>query len=539
MPSLRQLAALAALAALALIAVLPAGCGKRETLADSGRRTGTLHLALGSEPGELDPQRQINIDQMNVSLALFEGLTALDERTSLPVPGAAERWGTSPDGLIWTFHLRPGLTWSDGAPLIADDFAWSLRRALSPALASEYAYVLYPIRGAEDFNAGRTADPATLGVRAIDATTLEIALVHPVPLLPAILALPVAFPVPRQALAAAAQSGDERRWTRPQFLVGNGPFTLAEWSPNRQLVTERNPRFHEPAKLARLVFHPYDQAAAQESAFRAGQLHLTSDLPATRLAHYREDVRGALRTEPVLEANFLRFNTTRPPFDDPRVRRAFTLAIDRRSLVESVARGGQPPGITLCPSGLPGYTPPPGVEHDATAARALLAAAGFPEGRGFPPVEVITFNTDLNLKILEALQQRWQGELGVTVALAPKEKNVWISEERRLAYQISLARWIADYADPVAFLELFLTTSGNNATGWSDPEYDRLVQAAASEADLARRNALFRDAEQRLLGALPIAPLYHGTRNYLADPTVRGWEPALLGFHRYQHVSLE
>jgi oligopeptide transport system substrate-binding protein len=350
--------------------------------------------------------------------------------------------------------------------------------------------------------------------------------------------LPVAFPIPRQALAKAAAAGDERRWTRPEFLVGNGPFVLTEWSPNRQLVTARNPQFHEPAKLAAIVFHPYDQAAAQEAAFRTGQLHLTADLPPTRLAHYRANQPQVLRTEPVLEANFLRFNTTRPPFADERVRRAFALAVDRRALVEAVTLGGQAPGATLCPSGLPGYEPPAGIAHDPAAARQLLAAAGFPGGRGFPAAEAIGFTSDLNQKVLEALQQMWQRELGVTVTLAPKEKNVWITDERRLAYEISLARWIGDYADPIAFLELFLAGGGNNATGWADAEYDRLVRAAATESDLARRNALFRAAEERLLAALPVAPLYHGTRAYLADPAVRGWEPALLGFHRYQHVSL-
>ncbi len=527
------------LAALLVLALLPLGCGKRETVAEAGRRTGTLHLALNSEPGELDPQRQINMDQMSVSLALFEGLTALDERTSRPVPAAAERWETSADGLVWTFHLRPGLRWSDGTPLTAEDFVWSLRRALSPALASEYAYVLHPIRGAEDFNAGRTADPAALGLRNLDATTLELTLARPTPLLPAILSLPVAFPIPRQALARAAATGDERRWTRPEFLLGNGPFVLTEWSPNRRLVTTRNPHFHEPAKLAALVFRPYDAATAQEAAFRTGQLHLTADLPATRIAHYRAQQPQVLRTEPVLEANFLRFNTTRPPFTDARVRRAFALAIDRPALVEAVTRGGQAPGVALTPSGLPGYTPPPGPGHDPATARRLLAEAGFPDGRGFPAIEAITFSADQNQKVLEALQQMWSRELGVTVTLAPKEKNVWIADERRLAYDLSLARWIADYADPVAFLELFLAGGGNNATGWADPEYDRLLRAAAAESDPARRNTLFREAEERLLAAAPVAPLYHGARSYLVDPAVRGWEPALLGFHRYQHLSFE
>jgi len=537
MPPLRRTAA--CLAALLCVFLLPLGCAKRETAVAAGRRTGTLHLALNSEPGELDPQRQVNLDQMSVALALFEGLTALEERTSRPVPAAAERWETSADGLTWTFHLRPGLRWSDGAPLTAADFARSLRRALSPALASEYAYVLYPIRGAQDFNAGRTADPATLGIRAVDATTLEFSLVRPTPLLPAILTLPVTFPVPEQSLARAAAAGDERRWTRPEFLVGNGPFALAEWSPNRRIVATRNPHFHEPARLAAIVFHPFEQASAQEAAFRAGQLHLTADLAASRLDYYRREQPQLLRTDPSLETALLRFNTTRPPFDDVRVRRAFSLAIDRRALVDTVARGGQTPATAFCPPALPGYTPPDGARHDPDAARRLLAEAGYPEGRGFPQTEVITFNSDLNPKLLESLQQTWQRELGIAVALAPKEKNVWIADERRLAYQLSLARWIADYADPVAFLELFLAASGNNATGWADPEYDRLVLAAAAEPDSARREALFREAETRLLEACPAAPLYHGTRIYLADPAVHGWEPAPLGFHRYQHVALE
>jgi oligopeptide transport system substrate-binding protein len=539
MPPLRRTTALLATALSLAIALLPLGCAKRETAAAAGRRTGTLHLALNSEPGELDPQRQVNLDQMSVSLALFEGLTALEERTSRPVPAAAERWETSADGLVWTFHLRPGLRWSDGTPLTADDFARSLRRALSPALASEYAYVLYAIRGAEDFNAGRTTDPAALGIRAVNAVTLELSLVRPTPLLPAILTLPVAFPVPQQSLARASAAGDERRWTRPEFLVGNGPFVLAEWSPNRRIVTTRNPHFHESAKLSGIVFHPFEQATAQESAFRAGQLHLTADLAASRLGYYQREQPQLLRTDPSLETGFIRFNTTRPPFADSRVRRAFSLAIDRRSLVETVARGGKAPATAFCPSGLPGYTPPVGARHDPEAARRLLAEAGYPEGRGFPQTEVVTFNSDLNPKLLESLQQTWQRELGVGVTLAPKEKNVWIAEERSLTYQLSLARWIGDYADPVAFLELFLAASGNNATGWADPEYDRLVLAASAESDPARRDVLFREAETRLLDACPATPLYHGTRLYLADPAVRGWEPAPLGFHRYQHVWLE
>ena len=523
--------------ALLVLALLPIGCAKRESRVESGNRTGTLHLAIGAEPRELDPQLQGTFDEMCVSLALFEGLTAIDERTSLPVPAAAERWETSSDGLRWTFHLRPGLRWSDGAPLNSADFVWSLQRALSPALASEYAYVLYPIRGAQAFNAGTLSASKPLGIRSPNPQTLEIELERPTPHLAAILALPVAFPVPR-ALLEKLPGDEARRWTRPEHFVGNGPFTLTEWSPNRQIVAQRNPLFHEPAQLTAIVFHPFEQATAQEAAFRTGQLHLTSELPAARIADYRANHPDQLRLDPFLEANFLRFNTTRPPLDDPRVRRALTLAIDRRALVGKVALAGQQPATGLLSPELPGYAPPAGVSYDPDTARHLLAEAGFPAGRGFPAMEAMYFASELNQKLLEAIQQMWQRDLGITVTLAAKEKQVWFTEERRLAYQISLARWIGDYVEPSTFLELFITGGGNNATGWAQPEYDRLVRSGAGESDPSTRNALYRRAEELLLQALPVAPLFHGTRPYLIQPAVQGWEPALLGFHRYQHVAL-
>jgi oligopeptide transport system substrate-binding protein len=405
-------------------------------------------------------------------------------------------------------------------------------------LASEYAYVLHPIRGAQAFNAGTLPAGAALGIRALDPLTLALDLERPTPHLAAILALPVAFPIPRALLEKLASTDEARRWTRPEHFIGNGPFTLTEWSPNRQIAMRRNPHFHEPAKLAALVFHPFEQATAQEAAFRTGQLHLTSELPAARIAAYRANNPELLRLDPFLEANFLRFNTTRPPLDDVRVRRALTLAIDRRALVEKVSLAGQQPASGLLSPDLPGYTPPAGVAFDPDTARRLLAEAGYPAGRGFPALEAMYFASELNQKLLEAMQQMWQRELGLTVSLAAKEKQVWFTEERRLNYQLSLARWIGDYVEPSTFLELFIAGGGNNATGWANPEYDRLVRAGAGAADPTARNALYRQAEALLLQDLPLAPLFHGTKPYLIQPAVRGWEPALLGFHRYQHVSL-
>ncbi|HEY0947612.1 MAG TPA: peptide ABC transporter substrate-binding protein, partial [Opitutaceae bacterium] len=323
-----------------------AGCRGRETPVEAGVRTQTLHLALGAEPRDLDPHILVAYNDMLVALALFEGLTAIDEKTSQPVPAVAERWESSPDGLTWTFHLRTGLKWSDGTPLTAEDFVASWQRALSPKLGSEYAYVLFALKNAEAFNAGRIADPASVGARAPDERTIEVTLERPTPFLAALTALPAWFPVPRHTIVKLGALDDRANpWTRRDPVVSNGPFVLKEWRPNQRIVTERNAQHYAAAttRLQSVVFYPMENAVAQEAAFRAGQLHLTYELPISKIAAYREREPEKLRTDPFLETAFLRFNTTKPPFNDARVRAAFARALDRRALVEHVTLGGQRP----------------------------------------------------------------------------------------------------------------------------------------------------------------------------------------------------
>ncbi len=510
---------------------------------ETGLRTGTLHMAISAEPRDLDPHILVAYNDMTICLALFEGLVAVDETTSQPAAACAGRWETSGDGLTWTFFLHPGLKWSDGHALTAQDFVYAFRRALSPSLGSEYAYVLYPIAGAEDYNSGKHADASIVGVRALDAVTFEIKLHSPAPTLLAILALPVCFPVPGHVIDRLGGSDDRaNRWTRPEHIVSNGPFRVTEWTPNKRIVTERNLHFrdHSTTQLSSVVFYPYESATAQESAFRAGQIHLTSEVPLSKIVAYRSGERaGALRLDPFLETGFFRFNTEHGPLKDPRVRSALARALDRTALVERVTLGGQTPAHSLTPPRTAGYTAAAGIPDDFAEARRLLAEAGFHEGRNFPPLEIMSFTNELNQRLMEAVQQMWKRELGITVTLMLKEQRVWLDDERERNYAISCARWIGDYVDPSTFLELFLSNSGNNATGWGSVEYDRLIRTAASESDAARRNALFQQAESLLLKEAPIAPLYHGTRPYLIHPAVKGWEPALLGFHRYQLVSLK
>lgn len=522
--------------------LLLGGCPRRERPVETGIRDQVLYLGNGSEPRDLDPHVVVSFNDFNIVLALFEGLAAIDERTSQPIPALAERWTTSADGLVWRFHLRTGARWSNGDPLTARDFVFGIHRALAPKLASEYAYVLYPIRNAEAFNSGRLIDFSQVGVRAPDDLTVEIALERPTPYLASAATLPAWFPVHQASIEKLGRFDDRAvPWTRPGNMVCSGPFLLKEWSPGNRIVVERNPRYWDAprVRLRRMVFYPIENASTQEAAFRAGQLHLTSDVPLSKIAAYRRDDPAVLRIDPFLDTAFMRFNVKRAPFNDRRVRQALARALDRTALVRDVTLGGQQPAHCLTPPNTAGYTARAGIPDDFAAARQLLAEAGYPGGRGFPKVEIQFATLELNQRLLEAIQQMWHRELGIAVTLANKEQRVWLNDERQLNYDISYAHWIGDYVDPSTFLELFTSDGGNNSTGWANAGYDRLVAAAGAEQDQPARYELYQQAEALLLDEAPIAPLFFGTRVFLCHPAVRNWRPALLGIHQYKDVYLQ
>lgn len=517
------------------------GCGPRTSHVETGNQTQTLHLAIESEPRDIDPHLVSAFSDFTVVNALFEGLTTIDESTSRAIPAAAESWETSADGLVWTFHLRPDLKWSDGEPLTAKTFRDSFARALAPTIASEYAYVLFPIKNAAGFNAGKYPDFVAVGVKALDDRTLTIELERPTPALPSILTLSVSWPVPIHVLKRHGGFIDRKnRWTRPENIVGNGPFRLTAWSPNQHILAERNPHYWDNAntRLNSLAFYPYENVTSQEAAFRSGQLHVTSGIPLTKIAAYRAEHPEQLRIDPFLKAGFIRFNHTRPPFDDIRVRHAFSLAINRQALADHVLAGGERPAGNLTPPHTAGYHAPTSVSYNPGQARALLAEAGYPAGKNFPTVDIISRSKEVERLLLEAMQQMWQRELGVTVTLSLKEQRVWLDEESNLDFDLSNAAWIGDYVDPFNFLELFLSYSGNNRTGWKNADYDRLLAAASLTADETERNRLYGEAESLLLEKATILPIYHGTQAYLIRPEVSGWPPALLGLHRFQKVHL-
>jgi oligopeptide transport system substrate-binding protein len=539
-PGTRRLRSTLGLTATALVLAL-AGCGRRDNSAAGDLATQTLRLGNAGEPADLDPQVVMASNDVNIDYALFEPLTWIDAKTVQPVPAAAASWDVSPDGLVYTFHLRPNGRWSDGRPVTAGDFVWSFRRILTPAFAASYSYMLWPIKNAQAYNAGTITDFSQVGVKAVDPLTLRVTLEKPTPYLPSLAAHQTWMAVPRQVIEKFGPY--DRRgtgWTRPGNLVGNGPFLLKEWTPNARIVVEKNPRYWDAAhvRLHRIIFVPIENSDAEENAFRAGQLDVTYSLPVAKIATYRREHPDELRIETRLATYYLFINVTRPPLNNPTLRRALALAVDRTKIARDVLAGSRLPAHALTPADCAGYTPRAAVPDDFAAARRLLAQAGYPGGRGLPTFEVQSYNTDASVRVLEAIQAMWARELGVHITIAPIEERTLFANQRSRNYTIAFSAWLADYADPSTFLDTMVTGCGNNWAGWSDPAYDRLIDAAESTADNARRYELFQQAEAILLQQAPLIPLFNGEQTYLVRPDVRHWHPSPLDFVRFKDVWL-
>ncbi|HUL54020.1 MAG TPA: peptide ABC transporter substrate-binding protein [Opitutaceae bacterium] len=517
------------------------GCLRRETNVQRGDREQILHRGIGPDLSDLDPHLATGTSEYTVLSALLEGLVSEDPLDLHPVPGVAERWDISPDGLVYTFHLRPDARWSNGDPVTARDFIASFRRMLTPALGADYAPMLYALLNAEAYHQGRLADFAQVGLAAPDDHTLSVTLEHPIPYFLAMLNHTAWLPVP---VATIARYGPvDRRgtpWARPGRFVGNGPFVLKSWRPNQAIVVEKSPTYWDAARvrLRAISFHSFDSGDAEERAFRAGQLHLTEAMPPAKIDAYRRDQPQLLRIDAYLGTYFYRLNVTRPFLNEPRVRRALALAVDRSAIVEQILRGGQTPAHAFTPPGIAGYQPPAGIPTDFAEARRLLEEAGYPGGRGLPVFELLFNTSESHQLVAEAIQEMWRRELGVEVRLVNEELKSTLDARRTGNFQILRSVWIGDYADPASFLGVWASSSGNNYTGWSSPDYDRLLDQAARTADPAARFAVLQRAEALLLKAAPFIPIHYYTHVFLIRPSVHGWYPTLLDHHPYKYVWL-
>lgn len=519
--------------ALVVAALVVSGCGSRETPADRAVADGVMIQSLGAQNPNLDPLRASLVLERNLLLALFEGLVAADPQTGAPRPAAAESWDISDDGLAYTFHLRPEGRWSNGDPVTAQDFANSVQRVLEPRSGAVNARFMHVLRGARAYNAGETDSFASVGVEVIDAHTLRFLLEAPyrhfLPLLTHWIWLPVHLPSIREVGDPYSR---ETNWTTPEHLVGNGPYRLTEVQPEQRIAVEKNPFYRDADNVVlRAIDYRNYSVDTEERAFRGGQVHITDALPIGRLKMYREERPEALRVTPSYAVYFYRINVTRPPFDDPRVRRALSAAINRETLTRYLLSGAQTPARSFTPPGPAGYHPPELVADDADEARHLLAEAGFPKGKGWAGAELLFNTSESHQSIAEAIQAMWQTELGITVQLANQENGVFLSNRQQLNYDISRASWFADYLDPLSFLMTMTTDNPDNQTGWSNADYDRLVAAATVEAEAGRRLEDFREAESILLNEAPIIPIYVYSTVRLVDERVEGWIDNPLDVH--------
>ena len=531
--------------ALLSLVLLAAGCGPHETPVELGNKTQTLLLGNGSEPRDLDPHTAVSTTESNILSALFEGLVNFSPDGKTVVPGAAERWETSPDGRTYTFHLRPGQQWSNGDPLTADDFLYSFRRIIEPGLGAELAIYGDWVVGGQNYREGKTHDVATVGFQAPDPATFVLRLRNRSPFMLALLAENPFYPVHRPTIEKFnAYARREANWTRPETLVCNGPFQLAAWRPNDSVAVRKNPRYWDAAhvRLQAARFYPISDLDTEERAFRRGLLHVTRYVPVVKLNNYRKERSPLLRADPLVHTKYIDFSVTKVPFNDLRVRRAFALAVNRPALVDDVQRDGSrvADSFTVPGSGVGAvYHARTRLPYDPAKARALLAEAGFPDGKGFPGAR-LTFTTahQGEQELVVALQRMWRQELGVRVELVNQEEKVWLNTMRTKDYEMLVDGWTG-INDPVDLLQLFLGSSPNNSSGWASADYDREFAAAGAAADDTERDAHLQALDALLVDQLPMIPLFHLNQNYLVQPSVQGWVPNMLQWHLLNAVSLQ
>ncbi|WP_428304867.1 peptide ABC transporter substrate-binding protein [Lacipirellula sp.] len=575
----------------------------------------------GTEVKSLDPAIVTGQPENRMINALFEGLTSWNPETLKPEPGVAERWDVSADLLTYTFHLRKDAKWSDGSPVTAHDFIYSMRRFLDPRTAAEYSYQAWYVKNAKRYSGGGRAvrpgdnvevelnvDPAAsnalrgelvhgklvriedrsgqeltgealdkaaadeslkiedwvfvisteageerfryaddaaaaenepakaerharqilldlkdVGMRAIDDYTLEFKLENPTPYFLTLVGFYPLFPV-QQKCVETFGSPD---WTDVENIVCNGPFKpqFRHLRDRTRVVKNEHYWDRDNVKLGSVDFLAVESSTTALNLYLTGEVDWIYDVPASALRTLMAErpVRDDLNPQPMLNTYFYLLNVKRKPFDDVRVRKALSMAMDRNELTQVLLGAGELPTYSLVPPGLPGYDPPQGPHEDVKEAQRLLAEAGYPNGRGFPEIEILHNTHEGHHAIAQLIRDQWRKNLGISVKTRNEEWATFNASQRQLKYDVSRRGWIGDYADPNTFLDMFVSGGENNCTGWGNAEYDRLIAAAATETDSAKRLELLHQAEAILMDEQPIIPFYNYVSKNMVKPTVRGF----------------
>jgi len=516
-------------------------CERSDSISDTNTKDDApivLRRGNGGDPETLDPASAEDDHAFRVLTDLYEGLVTIDASGNV-IAGVAESWEISSDGLTYTFLLRPDAVWSNGEQVTSDHFLGGFRRTLAPETASAYGFLLHAIRNATQVSQGELPLSA-LGIRAPDADTLLIELESPAPYFLSVLAMPIAFP------AWPSESADDSRFAKSDLFIGNGPFVLDDWQPGHRIRLLKNKQFREAdsVQIDMVEYYAISDLLSELNMYRAGELDITASVPGANVKELRANRPSELRIAPSLAVYYLAFDLSEAPFDDPALRQALSMAIDRAALTEVIGRGEQP-AFGLVPDGVRGYTPSRYAWGTLTnperqeQARRIYATS--PHSANDPLRLKLSYDTgDIHERIALAVSSMWRDVLGIDVELDKREWKYFLETRgKRDEWQIMRFSWTGDYNHASTFTDILLSTSPQNLPGYQSPRFDSLVAAALAEQDTNAQAQLLASAEAEMLDDYPIAPLYFYVSKHLVSPAVYGFEQNILDQHpsRYMRLS--
>lgn len=512
----------------------------------AGANADVFTFVVSADPETFDTAKMSGAPEGRLAMQLFEGLLipgptteGINDSSKLVQPGVAESYEVSEDGKTYTFKLREDAKWSNGDPVTAQDFVYSWKRVLTPGFPADYATMMYVIKGAKEYNQSKEgeADWSKVGIEAKDDKTLVVELNNPTPYFPELVAFYTFFPTPQKVVE---KHGDA--WTKPENIVTNGAYVLKNYEPQKELLLGINEHYWDQNNVAiteakaRII----TDRNAVTNAYRAGELHWSgTSLPVSQISSFV--AHPDYRRDPMLGTYYFRVNVSKEdsPLNNVKVRQALSLATDRQTLVDEVLSGLYHAADAYVPANMAGYESTTKTEYNPRKAKVLLGEAGYgKDGKPFPQIQLL-YNTDENHKLVaESIQKQWKSNLGIDVELVNKEWKMYLQDVDNLDYEVARAGWIGDYNDPMTFLDMWETGNGNNDTGWSNAEYDKLLDQARSEADSAKRQELLQKAETILLEEGPVIPIYFYTNNVLVASQLEGLEPHNRDIHLLKYVSL-
>ena len=493
-----------------------------------------------ADPESLDPHKTSTVYEAHILRDLFEGLVMQDQKAEL-IPGAAESWTVSDDGLVYTFKLRPGAVWSDGSPLTAEDFVYSFRRLEDPATGAEYASMLYVVKNGEEVNTGKVK-PEELGVKAVDASTFEVTLKSPTPYFLEMLTHQSAYPVNKAAIDKLGAD-----WIKPGNLVSNGAYTLAEFVPNDHIKLVKNAKFHDAAnvKIDTVNYFPTEDRSTAIKRFEAGELDTNDDIPTEQMADLKAKFGDQLRIGPYLGTYYFAIKTDKEPWNNVQLRNAISMAIDRDFLAEKVWQNSMIPGYSMVPPGIAGYesaiatfADKPQIDREDEAAK-ILKELGY--GPDKPLKMEIRYNTSENHKNTAVAIQEQLKPLGVEVTLLNTDTKTHYGHlEQKGDYDVARAGWIADYKDPETFLGISRKASGNNYSNYDSPKFEELMnEAAAAGGKPEERMKKLSEAERVLVDDVGNMPLLYYSYKNLVSPKIKGFDENVMDVHPTRFISKE